>query len=60
MASACLPHLFQAVEIDGEPYWDGGYMGNPPLYPLFYETDTPDVVLIQINPTERGGAEDRA
>ena len=53
MASACLPHVFQAVEIDGEPYWDGGYMGNPPLYPLFYETDTPDVVLIQINPIER-------
>ncbi|NRG17024.1 patatin-like phospholipase family protein [Rhizobiales bacterium] len=53
MASACLPHLFQAVEIDGEPYWDGGYMGNPPLYPLFYGTRTPDVVLIQINPLER-------
>jgi NTE family protein len=53
MASACLPQMFQAVEIDGEPYWDGGYMGNPPLYPLFYETETPDVVLIQINPTER-------
>ena len=53
MASACLPQLYQAVEIDGEPYWDGGYMGNPPLYPLFYETRTPDVVLIQINPVER-------
>ena len=53
MASACLPHLFQAVEIDGEPYWDGGYMGNPPLYPLFYHTETPDVVLIQINPVHR-------
>ncbi len=53
MASACLPHLFQAVEIDGEPYWDGGYMGNPPLYPLFYGTKTADVVLIQINPVER-------
>ncbi|WP_420412888.1 patatin-like phospholipase family protein [Roseibium sp.] len=53
MASACLPQLYQAVEIDGEPYWDGGYMGNPPLYPLFYETGTPDVVLIQINPIER-------
>ncbi len=53
MASACLPHLFQAVEIDGEPYWDGGYMGNPPLYPLFYHTETPDTVLIQINPLER-------
>ncbi|GAA0785842.1 patatin-like phospholipase family protein [Roseibium denhamense] len=53
MASACLPQLFHAVEIDGEPYWDGGFMGNPPLYPLFYETETPDVVLIQINPLER-------
>lgn len=53
MASACLPQLYQAVEIDGEPYWDGGYMGNPPLYPLFYETKTADVVLIQINPLER-------
>lgn len=53
MASACLPHLFQAVEIDGEPYWDGGYMGNPPLYPLFHGTGTSDVVLIQINPLER-------
>ena len=53
MASACLPHMFQAVEIDGVPYWDGGYMGNPPLYPLFYHTDTPDVVLIQINPVQR-------
>jgi NTE family protein len=53
MASACLPQLNQAVEIEGEPYWDGGYMGNPPLYPLFYETETPDVVLIQINPVER-------
>ncbi|MBN9673443.1 patatin-like phospholipase family protein [Roseibium aggregatum] len=53
MASACLPHLFQAVEIDGEPYWDGGYMGNPPLYPLIYNTGTPDIVLIQINPVER-------
>ncbi|CTQ69129.1 patatin-like phospholipase family protein [Roseibium alexandrii] len=53
MASACLPQLYQAVEIDGEPYWDGGFMGNPPLYPLFYETETSDVVLIQINPIER-------
>ncbi|MFN7166434.1 MAG: patatin-like phospholipase family protein [Pannonibacter sp.] len=53
MASACLPHMFQAVEIEGVPYWDGGYMGNPPLYPLFYETGTQDTVLIQINPIER-------
>lgn len=53
MASACLPHIFQAVEIDGVPYWDGGYIGNPVLYPFFYETDTPDIVLIQTNPIER-------
>jgi NTE family protein len=53
MASACLPHVFQAVEIDGEPYWDGGYMGNPPLFPLFGTTGTSDTVLVQINPIER-------
>jgi NTE family protein len=53
MASACLPQVFQAVEIDGVPYWDGGYMGNPPLYPLFYETGTQDLLLVQINPIER-------
>lgn len=53
MASACLPHLFQAVEIDGVPYWDGGYMGNPPLFPLFGTTGTADTVLVQINPVER-------
>ncbi|MSQ55696.1 MAG: patatin-like phospholipase family protein [Betaproteobacteria bacterium] len=50
LASACLPFMFQAVEIDGQHYWDGGYMGNPPLYPLFYHTDTPDVLIVQINP----------
>ncbi|GAB3630504.1 alpha/beta hydrolase [Pandoraea terrae] len=50
MASSCLPHLFQAVEIDGEYYWDGGYMGNPPIYPLIYETDTNDVLIIRLNP----------
>jgi NTE family protein len=50
LASACLPFLFQAVEIDRAYYWDGGYMGNPPLYPLFYETNTQDVLLVQINP----------
>ncbi len=53
MASACLPHIFQAVEIDGVPYWDGGYIGNPVLYPFFYETETPDIVLVQTNPIER-------
>jgi NTE family protein len=50
LASSCLPQLYQAVEIDGDYYWDGGYMGNPPIYPLIYETDTPDVLIIRINP----------
>ena len=49
LASACLPFLFQAVEIDGESYWDGGYMGNPPLTPLISETQTHDIVLVKIN-----------
>lgn len=49
LASACLPFLFQAVEIDGEFYWDGGYMGNPPLTPLISETQTHDVLLVKIN-----------
>src|SRR5215472_2679574 len=53
MASACLPFLFRAVEIDGEAYWDGGYMGNPALFPLVDECDPGDVVLIQINPFYR-------
>ncbi|MCA8882153.1 MAG: patatin-like phospholipase family protein [Rhodobacteraceae bacterium] len=53
MASACLPMLFKAVEIDGEAYWDGGYMGNPPLFPLIDETETRDVLLVQINPLRR-------
>ena len=55
LASACLPYLFQAVEIDGEHYWDGGYMGNPVLYPLFYYTESRDVVILHINPIEREG-----
>ena len=50
LASACLPFLFQAVTIEGEPYWDGGYMGNPAIFPLIYGTDTPDVVIVQVNP----------
>lgn len=53
MASACLPTLFKAVEIDGVPYWDGGFGGNPVLYPFFYQTDTADCLLVQINPIER-------
>jgi NTE family protein len=55
MASACLPFLFQAVEIDGQHYWDGGYMGNPVLYPLFYDTKSRDVIIVHINPIERTG-----
>ena len=50
LASACLPFLFQAIEIDGEFYWDGGYMGNPPIFPLIYHTDCSDVLIVQINP----------
>ncbi len=53
LASACLPTLFRTVEVDGEPYWDGGFMGNPALYPLFYECDSRDLVFVQINPIER-------
>lgn len=55
LASACLPFLFQAVEIDGEHYWDGGYMGNPVLYPLIYDTESRDIVIVHINPIERPG-----
>lgn len=53
LASACIPFLFQAVEIDGEPFWDGGYMGNPAIWPLFYNTEVMDVLLVQINPLLR-------
>jgi NTE family protein len=53
MASACLPFLFRAVEIDGVPYWDGGYMGNPAIFPFFGATETEDVLVVQINPVER-------
>jgi NTE family protein len=55
MASACLPFMFQAVDIDGVAYWDGGYMGNPPLWPLFDNSKSDDVVLVQINPIKRMG-----
>jgi NTE family protein len=58
LASACLPQLFRAVEIDGEPYWDGGYSGNPALWPLIYDTDVLDVVLVKINPLVRPGTPD--
>jgi NTE family protein len=55
MASACLPYLFKAVEIDGEFYWDGGYMGNPSLFPFHYKTKSQDMVIVHINPIERPG-----
>ncbi len=53
MASACLPQLFRAVDVEGEAYWDGGFMGNPALFPLFYHTQSRDVVIVHINPIER-------
>lgn len=53
MASACLPMLFQAVQIGEDHYWDGGYMGNPALFPLFYHTKSRDLLVIHINPIER-------
>ena len=54
MASATFCRRFsRPTVIDGEPYWDGGYMGNPALFPFFYGSDTPDIVIVQINPLER-------
>ena len=53
LASACLPYIFKAVEIDGEAYWDGGFMGNPAIFPLIYNRGSHDVVIIHINPIER-------
>ena len=53
LASACLPTMFRAVEIDGEAYWDGGYAGNPTITPLVRESDAHDTILVQINPRER-------
>lgn len=50
LASACLPYVYQAAEINGEYYWDGGYMGNPPIFPVIYKTDCHDVLIVQINP----------
>ena len=55
LASACLPQLFQAVEIGGEAYWDGGYSGNPTITPLVRDCASDDTVLVQINPVERPG-----
>jgi NTE family protein len=55
LASACLPTMFHAVEIDGEAYWDGGYSGNPTITPLVRECRSQDTILVQINPVERPG-----
>ena len=60
LASACLPTLFQAIEIDGESYWDGGYSGNPTMTPLIRESDALDTILVQINPVERPGTPNTA
>lgn len=53
LASSCLPFMFQAIEIEGEAYWDGGYMGNPAIFPLIYGCESRDVVIVHINPLER-------
>ena len=53
LASSCVPFLFQAVEIEGEHYWDGGYMGNPAIFPLIYNCESKDIVIVHINPLER-------
>jgi NTE family protein len=55
IASACLPTMFQAIEIDGEPYWDGGYSGNPTITPLVRECTSQDTIIVPINPIERNG-----
>jgi NTE family protein len=60
LASAALPFAFHAVEVDKEFFWDGGYVGNPSLYPLFYATSTPDLLLVQINPLVRDDVPDAA
>ena len=53
LASACLPYLFKAVEIDGEAYWGGGFMGNPAIFPLIYRGASHDVIVVHINPLVR-------
>jgi NTE family protein len=55
LASTCLPLLMHTIEIDGEHYWDGGYAGNPAIFPLVYECDTRDILLVHITPAERPG-----
>jgi len=55
LASACIPFFFQSVEIEDEPYWDGGFMGNPSIWPLIYHSPVSDILLVQINPIVRDG-----
>jgi NTE family protein len=55
LASACLPYVFQSIVIDGDPYWDGGYMGNPALFPLIYKCGSSDILIVEINPLTREG-----
>lgn len=60
LASACLPTMFQAIEIDGDAYWDGGYSGNPTITPLVRECRSRDTILVQVNPVERPGTPRKA
>ena len=55
LASACLPNVHDAVVIDGVPYWDGGFRGNPPIWPFIYESDSRDVVIVEVDPPSREG-----
>lgn len=55
LASACLPELYQAVEIDGEHYWDGGFVGNPVVYPLIFDCSSPDLMMLLLHPRESKG-----
>src|SRR5215467_2707862 len=53
LASACLPFMMRAPEIDGDAYWDGGFMGNPAIFPVIYGCTSPDVIMVHLTPTER-------
>jgi NTE family protein len=55
LASACLPNVHDAVVIDGVPYWDGGFRGNPPIWPFIYASDSQDVVMVELDPSFRPG-----
>jgi len=55
LASACLPNVFDAVVIEGEAYWDGGFRGNPPIWPFIYDSDSADVVIVEVDPPRREG-----